>query len=381
MLHSFDVPPLCIASNSDGSRIAVGCVDGSVKFLNTENDSFETIWEFKTKSCVRSIDIDETNEKVYAVIKNRALCAFDINTGRRTRCILKAHSAAPMVVCSLPPSSLKNQQVATADEKGEVKTWDLRAECPVVRKWKEQEEEINELKIDSKHNLLSASSDGTLAAFDLRKGKLKVRSELMHSELLSICPTDKFTYVGGGDGFIEVFNHNEYGNLLERIESGFELGTNGIVELRRGLLLTSSSGSNKLRLLNVMPNKRLGIMGTHGDEHENDGIDIMTLSGDKTTLFTAISFNCTIKKWELTPIVEKIPILRSTDAKKKKNVGVGFFDDLIPEGQKNDEPKKKRRKEDDSDEESDDEGEDEQEDEDELEDEDEEEEADDEDEE
>lgn len=43
-----------------------------------------------------------------------------------------------------------------------------------------------------KHQLLAASGDGTLAAYDLRKGTLRVQSETMHSELLSIAHTAKY---------------------------------------------------------------------------------------------------------------------------------------------------------------------------------------------
>ena len=112
---------------------------------------------------------------------------------------------------------------------------------------------------------------------------LQVRSELMHSELFAVCGTTRYVYVGGEDGYVEVFNINEYGNLLERIESGFEMGVNGIVELRNGLLGITSQGSNKMRLLNVMPSKRLGVVGCHGDEKDlDDGIDAITVSGRGT---------------------------------------------------------------------------------------------------
>uniref|UniRef100_A0A8R1DI59 WD repeat-containing protein 55 homolog n=2 Tax=Caenorhabditis japonica TaxID=281687 RepID=A0A8R1DI59_CAEJA len=289
-----------------------------------------------------------------------------------TRCILKCHASTPSAICTLPPTALKSQQLATADESGEVKTWNLDAVDPMVRKFNEQEEEINELNVDIKSNLIATSSDGTLGAYDLRKAKFKVRSELMHSELFAVCPTKRYVYVGGEDGYVEVFNLNEYGNLLERIESGFDMGVNGIVELRPGLLGLSSQGSNKMRLLNVMPSKRLGFAGFHGDEKsDDDGIDAITISTDKSTVYTMICMNCTIKKWNMEEITDKIPVLRAQDAKNKKNRKVeGFFDQMIDKNEddddddedsdSDDEPKSKKRRAEDSDESSDDvEGEDE----------------------
>lgn len=282
MLVEFDAYPLCLKTNGDGSRLLVGFVDGSIHLYDTTGKkSFEQIWKFQTKSSIRAVEIDEVAGRAYAVTKNRALCVFELESGRRTRCVLKCHTAVPSAICVLPATALKSQQLATADESGEVKTWNLDAEEPMVRKWNEQEEEINELKVDPKTILLAASSDGTLGAYDLRKAKFKVRSEVMHSELFSVCPTVRSVYVGAEDSHVEVFNVTEYGNLLERIESGFEMGVHGIVELRPGLLGLTSQGSNKLRLLNVMPSKRLGFAGSHGDEkNEDDGIDAVTVRID-----------------------------------------------------------------------------------------------------
>lgn len=56
-------------------------------------------------------------------------------------------------------------------------------------------QDINALAMDSRHNLLSASSDGSLAAYEVRKCKLRMKSETMHSELLSLCVTDKSVVV------------------------------------------------------------------------------------------------------------------------------------------------------------------------------------------
>ncbi|CAP21394.2 Protein CBG24890 [Caenorhabditis briggsae] len=339
MLTKLDVFPSCLKTNSDGSRLVVGFVDGTIRFYDTtkfdeKSEQFEEIWRFKTKSSIRGVEIDEGRSRVYAVTLNRALCVFDMETGRRTRCILKCHSSKPMTLCTLPPTALKSQQLATADESGEVKTWNLDADVAMVREWKEQSEEINELTVDCKSNLLATSSDGTLGAYDLRKAKFKVRSELMHSELFAVCGTNRNVYVGGEDGYVEVFNLKEYGNLLERIESGFEMGVNGIVELRSGLLGLISGGSNKMRLLNVQPSKRLGIAGCHGDEKDlDDGIDAITISTDKRIVYTMISFSQTIKKWEMSPIIDGIPILRAQDAKTKKKRKVeGFFDGMVEKG-------------------------------------------------
>lgn len=42
-----------------------------------------------------------------------------------------------------------------------------------------------------KNSLLAVSGDGTLAAYDLYKQRLRIQSETMHSELLSLATTDR----------------------------------------------------------------------------------------------------------------------------------------------------------------------------------------------
>uniref|UniRef100_A0A8R1IK76 Uncharacterized protein n=1 Tax=Caenorhabditis japonica TaxID=281687 RepID=A0A8R1IK76_CAEJA len=85
MLFELDVPPLCLKSNDDGSRLVVGCVDGTIRYYDTtcSEEEFVEIWKFKTKSSIRAVDLDDKRQRVYAVTKNKALCVFDLETGKR----------------------------------------------------------------------------------------------------------------------------------------------------------------------------------------------------------------------------------------------------------------------------------------------------------
>nr|CDJ80933.1 Hypothetical protein CBG24890 [Haemonchus contortus] len=340
MEEIFLTSPTCFATD-ESNNIAVGFVDGIVQFAKYDlsKKSFKTEWKFKTKASVRGLVFNPELSEVYAVTRNRGLSCFDVETGRRKRCLVHGHDDKPTSICLLQPNASKFQQFATGDESGEVRTWDLRVSSPMICSWKEQEADVNALKLDSRHNLLSASSDGTLAAYEVRKRKLRMKSELMHSELVSLCVTEKYVYAGGRDGYLEVFVHGDYGNILERIESGFEMGVDDIVELRKGLLLTCSGSSDKLKLINVMPTKKLGTAGTHGDD---DGIDQLLVSPDRSTLISMSSFANSIKFWPLNKLLENVPVLRVVDIKKRKPVvKEGFFDDLM------DKTKKKRRAEED----------------------------------
>ncbi|WKY01440.1 hypothetical protein Q1695_015438 [Nippostrongylus brasiliensis] len=331
--------PSCFTCGDD--HIAVGFVDGIVQLASydLQKKAFKTHWKFKTNASLRGLTFSRDQTELFAITRNKGLSCFDVETGRRKRCIVKAHDERPTSISLLQPTASKFQQFATGDESGEVRTWDLRADSPKICSWKEQEADVNALKIDNRHNLLSASSDGTLAAYEVRKRKLRMKSELMHSELVSLCVTDKYVYAGGRDGYLEVFVHGDYGNILERIETGFDMGVDDLVELRKGLLLSCSGSSDKLKLINVMPTKKLGSAGTHG---EGDGIDQVMVSPDRSTLISMSSFANSIKFWPLEDMLAEVPVLRVVDIKKRKPVvKEGFFDDLMEKKKA-----KKRRAED-----------------------------------
>lgn len=71
---------------------------------------------------------------------------------------------------------LNNQNLASGDDSGCVKVWDLRfSSC--VFEVKEQSEMVSGFAYSEKDSwLLSSSLDGTLAVYDLRKGGAPINS-------------------------------------------------------------------------------------------------------------------------------------------------------------------------------------------------------------
>uniref|UniRef100_A0A914X1A8 Uncharacterized protein n=1 Tax=Plectus sambesii TaxID=2011161 RepID=A0A914X1A8_9BILA len=219
MEHKFDVPPVSVSCHPTEQLLGIGHLDGSVVLhqysVNAEKSSLTEKWTKRHKRAVRRVKFSLDGSGLFSITKNRALCLWDVETGKKIRCLRTAHDEPPYSLAVLPATSTKGQQVATADEGGVIRTWDFRASLPQICEFHDQEEVINEMVVSEVQGawLLSASADGTLAAYNLRARKLFVRSEPMHSDLLSVCTTPNGrTYVGGGDGYIEVFNH---GPLLE----------------------------------------------------------------------------------------------------------------------------------------------------------------------
>uniref|UniRef100_F1L0Z9 WD repeat-containing protein 55 n=1 Tax=Ascaris suum TaxID=6253 RepID=F1L0Z9_ASCSU len=333
MEKKFDIPPVRVATHPEANdRIAIGFIDGSIGFYNFDvsKDALKIVAAKKLKSAVRDIEFSRSGEELYAICENKALCVYDVESNMRIRCIRKCHEGKPNALCTLPSSSTKGQQIATGDENGQIRTWDLRVASPEVSTFNDLEDIVNDFAV-SENTLLAACSDGTLGSYELRRRKLIVRSESMSNELLSIAPSKSFTYVGNGEGYVEVFKKDEYANILERIETSYTMGVDCLHMLREDVLLSASNEDADLRLLHVNPNKRIGSIGKH-----EGGVQQFALTADRFWLISVGWLKSTVRFWNLPHILDKIPIIRAQGLSKRKGssfkASTNFFSDLLTEG-------------------------------------------------
>ena len=127
---------------------AVGHIDGEVQLCAANfsgvhpnvRPAIATQWRRKHKQAVRRVRFDERDgTHMYSISANRALVQWDVETGAKTRCLKTAHEHPPYSrswstgvdraagLCGISPSATKGQTVATGDECGFVRTWDMRA--------------------------------------------------------------------------------------------------------------------------------------------------------------------------------------------------------------------------------------------------------------
>ncbi|MFH4982615.1 hypothetical protein AB6A40_009324 [Gnathostoma spinigerum] len=194
MLKRFknDHPFSLDVSQSAPNLIAVGFVSGNVGMFNFNfsRKQLSVLDVRRMRASIRSCRFSMDGKTLYAVSENKGLSIYDTTNYKRTRCFVKCHDQKPSSMCILPSCSTKGQQVATADEDGEVRTWDFRIGEPLICKFKDLEDVVNELFM-AQNTLLAVCADGTLGAYDVRKRKLLMRSEPMHSDLLSVTVTGK----------------------------------------------------------------------------------------------------------------------------------------------------------------------------------------------
>jgi WD40 repeat protein len=170
--------------------------------------------------------------------------------------------------------------MASGDDDGTVKLWDLRKREPVFE-WKDNEDYISCLAVnESKNMLLATGGDGYLSVFQMRKGVLEARSDNMEDELLSIAmvKNGKKVLIGTQEGTIDIFSWDWWGDLTDRFV-GHPSSVSSIVAIDDDTVCTSSS-DGIIRICSVQPNKLLGIIG----QHARYPVEQLRLSRDKRIL-------------------------------------------------------------------------------------------------
>ena len=122
-----------------------------------------------------------------------------------------------------------------------LQVWDLRRNESVMAV-QECEDFISDMAIDSRNRLLLATSgDGTLTSYDIRHHKHKLTSENCDAEMLSLGVVKEARKVvcGTGDGVLNIFNWNEFGNICDRFP-GHPLSIDCVLPVSDDVILTGS---------------------------------------------------------------------------------------------------------------------------------------------
>ncbi|VDK72392.1 unnamed protein product [Onchocerca ochengi] len=107
---------------SSANRLAIGFIDGSIRFCDFDlsKTEFQILASRKLKRAVRELSFSNDGEQLFAACENRALCVYNIEANKRTRCIQKSHDHKINALFVLPNASIKHRQIVTGDEFGEV---------------------------------------------------------------------------------------------------------------------------------------------------------------------------------------------------------------------------------------------------------------------
>ncbi|KAJ2357985.1 WD domain repeat-containing protein 55 [Coemansia sp. RSA 2618] len=240
------------------------------------------------KSC-RSLCFSGDGSLLYTASKDRSWQAMDVATGAETTRIATAHEKPLNLI-----KYVNEQIVATGDEAGCVKLWDVRQKKQAFA-YSEHVDYVSDMVFHApKRHLLATSGDGCLSVYDVRKAKPFQVSANQDDELLSVAVirNGSKVVVGETDGVMGIFSYGQFGDVTDRFP-GHPQSIDSICKLTEDLCVTGSS-DGLLRIVQFFPHKLIGVAG----DHQALPVEKVVLSHDQQWL-ASCSHDHTVHFWDI----------------------------------------------------------------------------------
>uniref|UniRef100_A0A3Q0RKW3 WD repeat-containing protein 55 n=1 Tax=Amphilophus citrinellus TaxID=61819 RepID=A0A3Q0RKW3_AMPCI len=340
-----------VALHPSRDVLACGDVDGDVyafSYSCTEGENRE-LWSsgHHLKSC-RQVRFTADGEKLYSVSRDKAVHQLDVERGKLVTRIRGAHGA--------PINSLllvDENVLATGDDRGTLKVWDMRKGTAIMD-LKHHEDYISDIAVDqAKRILLTASGDGTMGVFNIKRRRFELLSEYQSGDLTSVAlmKRGKKVVCGSSEGTIYIFNWNGFGATSDRFALKAE-SIDQILPITDNIMCTAST-DGYIRAVNLLPNRVIGCIG----QHVGEPIEELAKSWDSRFLVSC-AHDQLIKFWDISSLpnatVNEYRKRKKKDGRmksltKKAHGDNDFFSGLVEETEK----KEEEEEEDDSDSDSD----------------------------
>ncbi|XP_014866888.1 PREDICTED: WD repeat-containing protein 55 [Poecilia mexicana] len=340
-----------VALHPSRDILVCGDVDGDVyafSYSCTEGENRE-LWSsgHHLKSC-RQVRISADGLKLYSVSRDKAVHLLDMERGQLVSRIRGAHGA--------PINSLllvDENMLATGDDGGTLKVWDMRKGTAIMD-MKNHEDYISDITVDqNKRILLTASGDGTMGVFNLKRRRFELLSEYQSGDLTSVAlmKRGKKVVCGSSEGTVYIFNWNGFGATSDRFALKAE-SVDCIAPITENIMCTASM-DGYIRAINLLPNRVIGCIG----QHVGEPVEEIAKSWDSRFLVSC-AHDQLIKFWD----VSGLPKLSVDEYRKRKKKGgrmksltkkaLGdndFFSGLVEETEKKEEEEEEQEEGDDSD--------------------------------
>jgi len=247
--------------------VACGLVNGVVELYRYGVGDGANTKVLKTKhaagSSCRGVQFSADGMQMYTIGSDRRLQIVD-STGKIVREYDDAHNESINRMLLLSENLL-----ATGDDSGEVKVWDLRASESsggAAMAWHIHEDFISALTFSPEQStLLSCSGDATLGVYDIRRAANTSRSDDQEAELqcISVIKGGRKVLAGTQEGVLLVFSWGRWGDCSDRYP-GHPESVDCMMKVDEKTVLTGS-GDGMIRCVQIQPNKILGVIGDHED--------------------------------------------------------------------------------------------------------------------
>ncbi|KAL0234987.1 hypothetical protein GEMRC1_001569 [Eukaryota sp. GEM-RC1] len=312
--------------------LAVGVFGGIVRVFRyaAEPDTPQLVANLKPhKKSIRSLSFSADGTTLYTGSKDKAIKGISVGETKVAWKRIDAHSHC---VCALQhlshtSNSFSNPEfstlLASGDENGTIKIWDTRTPKN-VKCFNDGADFISSfLWHPQSYTLLAGSGDGSLYSYDFRSASttFSTVSEDLGDEILSLSLLKNGSKLLAGTlgGDILIYDWNYFGDFSDKLV-GHPDAVESIVKIDEDTVLTSSD-DGIIRIVSVLPNQLLGVLGEHGQFP----VERMSKSYDGQVLASTSHDNC-VKLWDLSVFYEDGD--EEVMDEEVKPEGEGFFDGL-----------------------------------------------------
>ena len=230
---------------------------------------------------IRALDYNEDGSILYTAGADHS---FSVVTMQRMEGQLAgAHEEAINAVAHIEDSHI----IATGDDDGVIKIWDLRqahsGKKSCIITFNEHEGSISGFEYVKEHKMLLASAnDGCLGVFDLRKPALYAMSDSFGEDqnAVLLMKHGKKVVTASSEGVLNLFSWDWFGDCNDRI-IGHPNSVTCMAKLDEDTIITGAE-DGLLRVVSVLPNRILSIVGDALDQEEGYHIQAVTLNHDRT---------------------------------------------------------------------------------------------------
>ncbi|XP_017296756.1 WD repeat-containing protein 55 [Kryptolebias marmoratus] len=296
-----------VALHPSRDVLVCGDVDGDVyafSYSCTEGENRE-LWSsgHHLKSC-RQVRFSEDGLQLYTVSRDRAVHMLDVERGQLVTRIRGAHGT-PINSLLLVDQNI----LATGDDGGTLKVWDMRKGSAIMD-LKQHEDYISDITVDqAKRILLTASGDGTMGVFNIKRRRFELLSEYQSGDLTSVAlmKRGKKVVCGSSEGTVYIFNWNGFGATSDRFALKAE-SVDCIVPITDSIMCTASM-DGYIRAINLLPNRVIGCIG----QHVGEPIEEIATSWDSRFL-ASCGHDQLIKFWD----ISSLPKTTVSEYRKRK---------------------------------------------------------------
>jgi WD40 repeat protein len=259
----------------------------------------------------RSLAYGPSGRTIFSGASDCSLVATDAETGKVSWRHDKAHAAAVNVVFSLASDAAAGGEedagsafrgrIATGDEDGVVKLWDVRQkECTHTDDTSTDYVSAMARGAAGKNHLLFTTGDGRLCVMNLRKGKVQFRSDDQEDELLSIAVIKggKKVVCGSQEGVLVVWTYGQWADRSDGFP-GHPQSIEALLKVDEDTLATGSS-DGIIRAVSVQPNRLLGVLGAHDDFP----VEQLRFSRDRG-MIASCSHDSTVRLWDASMLFDE----------------------------------------------------------------------------